>query len=229
MFRTLYQSDFIFPSDSRIYLKTYITNCLMDVFVLGICILCQNDLENVFVFIHTMTTFHTGYYILKHLIFYDTKSFVLSLIIDWYLFDRWTIFENIIMPPITALNGSSLIRLLTVVFKKIYQHARGTSYFIIEPRHEITCVLYMENKGADQLRSNYAADQCFCFRYIDRTIPLLPQSVISSLQPSSVAVQPGLCRTWLDIRMTGVRMTWLNWATRNYYGSVKSMSHFLPG
>ena len=34
-------------------------------------------------------------------------------------------------------------------------------------------------------------DQRLCFRYIDSTIPLLSKSGISSLQPSSVAVQPG--------------------------------------
>ena len=38
-----------------------------------------------------------------------------------------------------------------------------------------------ENKDADQLRSNYAADQHLCFRNIDSTIPLLPKSEISSL------------------------------------------------
>ena len=33
-----------------------------------------------------------------------------------------------------------------------------------------------ENKDADQLRSNCAADQRLCFSYIDSTIPLLPKS-----------------------------------------------------
>ena len=51
-----------------------------------------------------------------------------------------------------------------------------------------------ENKDADQLRGNREADQRLCFRYIDSTIPLLPIYEISSLQPSSVAIQPGLCR-----------------------------------
>ena len=49
-----------------------------------------------------------------------------------------------------------------------------------------------ENKDADQLRG---ADQRLCFRYTDRTIPLLSKSKISSLQPSSVLVEPGLCLT----------------------------------
>ena len=65
-----------------------------------------------------------------------------------------------------------------------------------------------ENKGADQLRSNCEADQRLCFRYTDITIPLLSLSKISSLLPSSVLVQPGLCRTWsepklLDFSRTG--------------------------
>ena len=52
-----------------------------------------------------------------------------------------------------------------------------------------------ENKDADQLRGNREADQRLCFRYIDSTIPLLSKSKISSLWPSSVVVQPGLCQT----------------------------------
>ena len=40
-----------------------------------------------------------------------------------------------------------------------------------------------ENKGAAQLHSNCAADQCLCFHYIDSTIPLLPKSEISSVLP----------------------------------------------
>ena len=38
-------------------------------------------------------------------------------------------------------------------------------------RKPVFCIC--ENKGADQLRGNRAADQCLCFRYIDSTIPLL--------------------------------------------------------
>ena len=55
-----------------------------------------------------------------------------------------------------------------------------------------------ENKGADQLRSNCEADQHLCFRYTDSTVPLLSKSKISSLKPSSVLVQLGLCRTCLE-------------------------------
>ena len=38
-----------------------------------------------------------------------------------------------------------------------------------------------ENKDADQLGSNCAADQRLCFRHIDSTIPVLSKSEISSL------------------------------------------------
>ena len=60
-----------------------------------------------------------------------------------------------------------------------------------------------ENKDADQLRGNREADQCFCFRYTDSTILLLPKSEISSLSPSSVPAQPGLCQTWSETLKTG--------------------------
>ena len=59
-----------------------------------------------------------------------------------------------------------------------------------------------ENKGADQLGSNCAADQHLCFRYIENAIPLLPKSGISSLLLLSVAVQPSLCRTWSGDRFS---------------------------
>ena len=57
-----------------------------------------------------------------------------------------------------------------------------------------------KNKDADQLRGNREADQRLCFRYSDCIIPLLPKSEISSLSPSSVVVQAGLCQNWSDTR-----------------------------
>ena len=65
-------------------------------------------------------------------------------------------------------------------------------------RRLIFCIC--ENKDADQLRGDREADKRLCFRYIDSTIPLLSKSEISSFKPSSVAVQPGLCRTWAETR-----------------------------
>ena len=60
-----------------------------------------------------------------------------------------------------------------------------------------------ENKDADQLRGGCEADQRLCYRHLDSTIPLLSKSEISCLWPSSVAVQPSLCRTWLETPKTG--------------------------
>ena len=64
-----------------------------------------------------------------------------------------------------------------------------------------------ENTAADQLRGNRKADQRLCFRYTDSTIPLLPKSEISSLYPSSVCLQPGLCRTWSETLKTAFLRT----------------------
>ena len=58
-----------------------------------------------------------------------------------------------------------------------------------------------ENKDADQLRGNREADQRLCFHYLNSMIPLLSKSEISSLWPSSVAVQPGSCRIRSETRM----------------------------
>ena len=72
---------------------------------------------------------------------------------------------------------------------KIYKHGFLTK-MSQAMRKPAFCIC--ENKGADQLHSNYAADQRLCFRYLDRTFNLLFKSKISSLLPSSVAAQPGL-------------------------------------
>ena len=64
-----------------------------------------------------------------------------------------------------------------------------------------TRICIRENKGADQLRSNCEADQPLCFRYMDSTIPLHSKSEISSLYPSSVLVQLGLCQTWSEPKL----------------------------
>ena len=66
-----------------------------------------------------------------------------------------------------------------------------------------------ENKDTDQLRGNREADQRLCFHYTDSTIPLLPISEISSLWPTHVAVQPGLCGTWSETPKTGFLTTQL--------------------
>ena len=74
-------------------------------------------------------------------------------------------------------------------------------------RKPTSCIC--ENKDADQLRGNREADQRLCFRYIDGTIYPLPIYMyeISSLWPSSMAVQPGLCGTWSETPKTGFLRT----------------------
>ena len=67
-----------------------------------------------------------------------------------------------------------------------------------------------ENKDADQLRGYREADQRLCFRYIDSIIPLLTKYEISSLEPSSVTVQLGLCRTLSETPKPGFLRTRLN-------------------
>ena len=65
-----------------------------------------------------------------------------------------------------------------------------------------TAFCICENKDADQLRGNRDGSAP-SFPYTDSAIPLLPKSEITSLQPSSVAVKPGLCRTWSETPKTG--------------------------
>ena len=85
-----------------------------------------------------------------------------------------------------------------------------------------------KNKAADQLCGNYrTADQHLCFRYIDSTIPLLPKSEISSLYPSSVAVQRSLCQTWSETPKTGFLVTRLIWRTYVFFAvKIMSLNHF---
>ena len=81
-------------------------------------------------------------------------------------------------------------------------------------RKPVFCIC--ENKDTDQLRSNCAADQRLCFCYTDSTIPLLPKSVIPSLYPSSLTVQPGLCQTWSETPKTGFLTTRLSYTGTIY-------------
>ena len=83
-----------------------------------------------------------------------------------------------------------------------------------------------KNKDADQLRGNREADQRLCFCYIDSTIPLLSNYEISRLQPSSVDVQSGLCRTWSETPKTGFLRTRLIYLhTLHLYSGVMSQEY----
>ena len=83
-----------------------------------------------------------------------------------------------------------------------------------------------ENKDTDQLSSNSAFDLRLCFRNIDSTIPLLLKSEISSLQPSSVVVQPDLCRTWTETLETSFLMKQLIYEPRSKKTGLRG---FRPG
>ena len=61
-----------------------------------------------------------------------------------------------------------------------------------------------------------------CFHFIDSSIPLLPKYEISSLQPSSVAVQPGLCRTMSETLKTGFLTMWLKFTLFPFSSAQKS-------
>ena len=71
------------------------------------------------------------------------------------------------------------------------------------------------------------ADQRLCFRYMDSTIPLLPKSKISSLQPSSVLVQSNLSRTWAETQMTGFLLTPLKFMFHCHNSNQSNMSHVM--
>ena len=96
--------------------------------------------------------------------------------------------------------------------KTVYQDKREHAYLTLVKvqinrvmRKPDFCIC--ENKDADQLRGNREADQRLCFHYTDSTIPVLPKYEISSLQPSCVVVQPGLCRSRSETPKTGFLTT----------------------
>ena len=70
-----------------------------------------------------------------------------------------------------------------------------------------TKALHMRKQRRKKLCSNSEAAQRLCFRYLDSTILLLSKSEILSLEPSSVAVQPDLCRTKSETKILNSRVT----------------------
>ena len=86
-------------------------------------------------------------------------------------------FDNQILKSNGYLEGTESA---TIKYNSKAPRGRGTPSIKNEPRYEKPGFCICENKDADQLRSNCAADQRLCFRYIDTTIPLLSKSEISS-------------------------------------------------
>ena len=97
------------------------------------------------------------------------------------------------------------------------------AFYHISPVMRKPALCICENKDADQLRCNREADQPLCFRYTESAISLLPKCEISSLQPSSDAVQPGLCQTWSETPKTGFLRT------RLIYGCGVHLGHATLG
>ena len=77
--------------------------------------------------------------------------------------------------------------------------------------HEKICLLHtvceVKTKAVISCKFTTQLICAFGSRCIDSTIPLLPKIKISSLLPSSVAVQPGLCRTLSETPKTGFVVT----------------------
>ena len=83
-----------------------------------------------------------------------------------------------------------MLNFMPIVYIKV-GGSRGL-LFSYEPHHEKTRFVHMRKKGVDQRCSHCTADQRFCFRYADSTIPLLLRIEISSLWLFSVTEQPNL-------------------------------------
>ena len=81
------------------------------------------------------------------------------------------------------------------------------SLFLLSPVMRKPAFLHMRKQDTDRLRGNRVADRRLCFSCTDSAISLLPKYKISSLRPSSVAVQPGLCQTWSEAPKTGFLRT----------------------
>ena len=82
--------------------------------------------------------------------------------------------ENNIFFKYMYSRNLSLYKVASVHF--IYSKSVMFPLLINEPRYEKTGFLHMRKQ-----RRNREADQRLCFRYIDRTIPLLSKSETSSL------------------------------------------------
>ena len=106
------------------------------------------------------------------------------------------IFPQTIVKHLKSLNTYLFIHNLSVSFRFYHVSTINREYLSRVMRKPAFCIC--KNKGADQLHRSRIADECLCFCYIDGTILLLPKSKISSLWPSSVVEQPGLCLTWSE-------------------------------
>ena len=129
--------------------------------------------------------------------------FMLLYVTEMYIF-LFTIFlKNILLFSCIAswFHDKSLIQIVSIYscqkftslyfFFKLCFEIQIHELFLLQQYSIFSCYLSLvvrkpafcicENKDADQLHSNCAADQRLCFRYIDSSLPLLSKSKISRL------------------------------------------------
>ena len=92
------------------------------------------------------------------------------------------------MPFLFAYAKSRFSQNATQIFGQTEKHNNiGTLH---EPHNEETCILHIQNKGADQLHGSQVDDQRLCCHFIDRTIPLLPKA--EKFKPQAIYG----CKAW---------------------------------
>ena len=74
---------------------------------------------------------------------------------------------------------SSYISIVKICKKECVELLTPLVYMSHVMRKPDFCI--WENKGADQLRGNHAANQLLYFRHVDNTTPLPPKTEVSSL------------------------------------------------
>ena len=93
----------------------------------------------------------------------------------WLIFSwSWMLLARL---PVKLDCARAVKKIITSV-KEVKRPTEPGLHDTFEPCHEKTRFLHMRKQSR---RSDYAADQRLCFCNIDSTIPLLPQSEISSL------------------------------------------------
>ena len=129
------------------------------------------------------------------MLYFHYRKLYLPSHIHLLQYGKWLFQENMSMKCIPPYQRSAF----EFHFYMVKMGFTGQNYLSGRMGKSTICI--GENRGADQLRSNCEADQRLCFRYRDSIIYLLSKSKISSLLPSSVTVQPGLCRTWSEPKL----------------------------
>ena len=91
-----------------------------------------------------------------------------------------------------------------------------------------------ENKEADQLHGEHAADQRFYFLLIERIVTLLPvlessYSHFNLLEPSYMAEQTDLLRASRETSWTGSVVRWHNHKTRQFVNNLILLYYYMIG